>query len=52
MGDVGQNFGVTDMGGVGPYNFGMGQKNGFGQNFGFGEISGVGVNVLLFNHTL
>ena len=40
------------MGGVGTYNIGMGQKNGFGQNFGLGEINGVGVNVLLFNHTL
>ena len=40
MGGVGQNFGVGGVGGVGPYEFDVGQKH------------GVGLNVLLFNHTL
>ena len=37
---MGQNFGVGGVGGVGPYEFDVGQKH------------GVGLNVLLFNHTL
>ena len=37
---MGRNFGVGGMGDVGPYKFDVGRKN------------GVGLNVLLFNHTL
>ena len=52
MGSVG---GVDSVGTVGPKKFGVG---GVGRNFGLdgvgaiGQKTGMGINVLLFNHTL
>ena len=48
-GDVGTlNFRMGDMG----RNFGMGGVSGVGQKNGVRQKNGLGLNILLFNHTL
>ena len=49
------NFGAGGVGSVGPYNFGVGDVDGVGRNFGVdgvGQKNDMGLNVLLFSHTV